>query len=80
MPSGVVLKPCPFCGSQNVRVISSGGCAGHGEFYEAFKVSCRDCKASGGSAVVPYEFRYPEDASAKAIDLWENRDNRNSPK
>ena len=57
------LKPCPFCGSEDISV-SAGYWDCHGACYE---VTC----ANPQCAVHPYSDLYPTEA--EAIEAWNNR-------
>lgn len=56
---GIVLEPCPFCDSDNVRLVK-----GSSDFLgERMFVECGDCSARG-----PIEY-FPE----KAANAWNER-------
>lgn len=63
----VELKPCPFCGSDNVTLDEVGDA--QAMCGPAYQVHCPDCNAYG-----PFG-RYPD-----AVDGWNDCDGRGEPR
>jgi len=59
---GLQLKPCPFCGSDNVQVVIGGD-----EFNNAeFRVTCWGCYSAGPESFV---------SLSEAVEKWNGRSN-----
>ena len=64
----IELKPCPFCGSDNLELVHGDG---DERVAESAWVDCDSCKAEG-----PFKLVYPLDADQSArlaVDAWNTR-------
>lgn len=72
------LKPCPFCGSEKVKVMLK-----HDRIYgRCWFVQCQNCYSKGTSMVESMDRQEPEEAydqiisaTNKAKDAWNRRAN-----
>lgn len=86
--SEIKLKPCPFCGKDDLQVMNMGDCVGFECHYmcdeqqdkidnlsHEWFVNCPDCGACGPLFYVGGEFGEPDDeiCRAKAIEDWNRR-------
>lgn len=65
------LKPCPFCGSNDVGVTKDSITFGHGSYGNTYMVLCADCHASSEK----YD-TYNDDykvARGKCVAAWNKR-------
>lgn len=63
------LKPCPFCGSNSLKIESKHSAKGDNEKTYTATVRCNKCHARGGTA--SYTARI--ETLKRAVDLWNRR-------
>lgn len=72
MTDEIKLKPCPFCGSQDVESRPKSERI-DGKPWSTYYVHCNICDADG-PVVQVYDFGIPPEAGRNAsIDLWNRR-------
>lgn len=67
------LKPCPFCGNRNLKLVRKSILYKHKKAY-VLSVRCNKCHARGGTITnltIPYAIK--EDVEDAAIRLWNMR-------
>ena len=75
MENDVKLKPCPFCGCEEVFVSKKKHIKYDGDFkdYDEYYVICPDCNARGGSSSTYNEKRGELNCIRICTDMWNTR-------
>ena len=87
--SEVKLKPCPFCGSDKLKIDKKSTLVGYNGIDErverwTFSVRCNSCHARGGAVggkVIPFKYidtvrkdiTTKEDLQNKCVEAWNRR-------
>ena len=69
----IQLKPCPFCGSEKLKLVKKRRIYRGNKAYTA-SIRCNCCHARGGTVInltIPYAVK--EDVEATARKLWNER-------
>lgn len=74
------LKPCPWCGEKAILTKMPENCCiskANEKTHYMYYVKCRICGANAPNGIMDDVFCTPEEATQKAINIWNKRANEN---
>ena len=77
----VELKPCPFCGSTRLKIVSKHNGRYHYTGTHSATVRCCKCHARGGTVSCKVEESYHcanKETEQRAVEVWNRRANENA--
>lgn len=73
------LKPCPFCGSENLEEDATAAAEIRGAMYQTGWIECRDCNAIGPHVELTDEAPGQNDYQ-RVRDAWNHRGKQGNPR